>query len=398
MAGIVYSNSFLKAFFFDPSPGRDLSFPELRNILLSLDHDSLCTLGSNSAILSSRFHVPVGGEARYVEYIKRLGFRPSNSRMRNKPMNFRLHSVTDHEIESGLIKVERSSIGISVTVPDEMLGLNVLQLWMNRILALTRNYPVGVAKIFEYYEEKGEGTFFYLDISDGGEEHEDDISRHSHAFGYCRNRNSHNIGLIPDSYTLHDLEYGSIESRWRSKEDAAQDYAKRKKQLFWRGSTTGRPPQETIETNRRIQFCIEALNYPDSFDSKITNVVGIGEINTTYKKLLRKKITAAPVTEDEFEKYVAFVDLDGNTAAWGSLRKYLLMVHVIKPESGYTLFYHPTQPRDTFTSVGHESEIFERSKNDPNFLDNFGIAWRGYNFAMELREKVINGEATIFPE
>jgi hypothetical protein len=48
--------------------------------------------------------------------------------------------------------------------------------------------------------------------------------------------------------------------------------------------------------------------------------------------------------------------------------------------------------------VKDESEIFEKSNMDSGYLDNFEVAWRGCNFLLDLRQKVIDGEATIFPE
>jgi len=54
------------------------------------------------------------------------------------------------------------------------------------------------------------------------------------------------------------------------------------------------------------------------------------------------------------------VDLDGNSAAWGTMRKYLRLLHVIKPDSRFEMFYGIEQPADTFTAVRDGDDFFRK--------------------------------------
>ena len=106
---------------------------------------------------------------------------------------------------------------------------------------------------------------------------------------------------------------------------------------------------------------------------------------------------APKAMEVEFAQHCAYVDLYGNSTTWGTFRKYLQIVHVIKPSSPFTMFYHLMQPSESFTSIVSTKDPHQLIFDDKFFFDNFDVAWRGYEFALHIREKIRTGDATIFP-
>ena len=91
------------------------------------------------------------------------------------------------------------------------------------------------------------------------------------------------------------------------------------------------------------------------------------------------------------------MDLDGNSTAWGALRRYLRLVHVIKPLSQLEMFYNVSQPTGTATSVQHAEALFKKLRLNDSMANNFETAWKGYQFARQIRTKIAEGDATIFP-
>ena len=186
--------------------------------------------------------------------------------------------------------------------------------------------------------------------------------------------------------------------QFKEEETARKDFEARQALVFWRGTTTGRKTKGDELTNKRIQFCMESLKYPSCVDAKISRVGQFRNNRRTLSKLKRYGITAPRVPESEFARYMATIDLDGNVSAWGTLRKYLMLVHVIKPESAFEMFYHVGQPLDTFTRVSGTNEFFQRIEREEQLADCFQTAWKGYVFAHGIRERIKAGEATVYPE
>lgn len=397
LKSVIYSNSILRDFVAISKPsGIDLPL-DLQRVILHFSHDEICALQSDSTTLKNFLGISDIQAGRYLEYLAEVGFRPSSNELPIKPMNFRIRTTPDFTFAESVIKIGRESDGVVITIHESLFGQWQFENWMFRILALMRNYRVGVTKILDRCQESLNLPFFYLDISDGGLDFEDTLKSGSNVYTFCRKNGLRSIGLIPDAYTLHDLEYEEPPKIWSSKDAAKLDYDSREKRIFWRGSTTGRN-QGSIRSNRRVQFCLRALGYPDQIDAKITHVVQFDDNKKAYAVLHQKKVTAPPVTEVEFGRYASFVDLEGNSTAWGSFRKFALLIHVIRPVGQFELFYYSIQPSDSFTSVKDEGEIFQNLDRDSTFADNFEVAWQGYNFALKVRQMVMEGEGTIHPE
>jgi len=101
-------------------------------------------------------------------------------------------------------------------------------------------------------------------------------------------------------------------------------------------------------------------------------------------------ILADPVNEDEFGKYRHYVDLEGFTSAWGTIRKYLRSIHVFKPDPLYSHYL------DFFLQPGSNTPIASLGEIASTPAD-FEIAYRGYQSALRAVELIKSGEATIFP-
>jgi len=397
LKNLVYSNSLIRDLVIVSKPrGVDVPF-DLQRVILNFDHDQICAFQSESQPLLDFLAVSSSQVKQYVEYLAEVGFLPTSEKLPNSPLNFRLCVSSDFTWVESVIRIEKESSGVVVTVHESLFDESQFENWMFRILALMRNYPVGVVRILERCQFQLDKPYFYLDISDGALDFEDALEPGSNVYTFCRKNSSQNIGLIPDAYTLHDLEYEEPPHVWESKAAARLDYNNRIKKIFWRGSTTGRN-QSSIRSNRRVQFCLRALQYPQQVDAKITNTVQFDDNRKAHAQLNKKKVIAPPVTEAEFGRYTSFIDLEGNSTAWGSFRKFALLIHVIRPACQFELFYYSIQPADSFTFVKHESEIFENLDDVPTFADNFEVAWQGYKFALKIRQMVMDGEGTIHPK
>jgi len=286
---------------------------------------------------------------------------------------------------------------IQVSLHDSFLKSGTFQSLFPRLLVVLQSYSLGLSKMLDHSERTTGCSCLHLDLGDRGSTHGRALRTDTNFYAFSRKTEEPEIGLIPDPYNLSDLSNDTCYENYRDKEEARAAYQQRMALIFWRGSTTGRTPRGRIHENRRIRFCIDALEYADSVDAKITNVVQFWNNKTAFQTLMKKGIMAPRVPETAFSNYKATVDLDGNSASWGALRKYLRLIHVIKPRSQFEMFYSVGQPEETFTSIAELEDLFVRLRQNAKLADNFEIAWQGYRFALEARRKIAAGEATIFP-
>ena len=304
---------------------------------------------------------------------------------------------TDFYLHESVVKISRRQSLLEVEPHQSFLYQENFTPLFPRLLMVLQAYSSGISRILDHSENTTGRAFFYLDLADGGRDYKPEISPDANFYVFCRQRQQVGIGLIPDPYTLGDISSGVHFEEYRDKEVARAAYKKRKALVFWRGSTTGRLNSMDFHTNKRIKFCFDALEHPESIDSKITQVVQFPNNKVVLKALHKAGVMTPRVFETGFSKYMATIDLDGNSAAWGALRKYLFLMHVIKPHSNFEMFYNVNQPDGTFTSVENLEDIFRKIQLDGNLADNFETAWQGYLFARAVREKIIAGNATVFP-
>jgi hypothetical protein len=149
---------------------------------------------------------------------------------------------------------------------------------------------------------------------------------------------------IPDLYLSAEI------AKWEKARpllDAHQapPFLQRKKQLFWRGSTTGRfiLSFEEFCNNHRVKACLHATReLPAHADCKIARIVQIPEeLRQEARRFLRENKILSPVIDaKDFAQYQMFLDLPGNASAWGSCIRYLQGMLVFRVAHEHELFYY----------------------------------------------------------
>lgn len=300
-------------------------------------------------------------------------------------------------LSKSVVKIFRDYSAIEVELHKSFLNPRGFEFLFPRLLMVLHGYSSGLSNILDHSESTTGRAFLYLDLADGGNNYPGELAPDANFYAFSRQNRFTGIGLIPDPYTLHDL-YNDVQfDEFTSEEEGRADYQNRKDSIFWRGSTTGKLSGADVNLNQRARFCIDALGYPESIDAKITNVIQFPSNKAAFKTLSKLGVIAPRILETGFSECKATVDLDGNSASWGVFRKYLRLMHVIKPRSNFEMFYTVDQPGETFTVVDGLDDLFRRVRMNANFADNFETAWKGYCFAHEVRKKISSGNATVFP-
>jgi hypothetical protein len=377
---------------------RDKSNPDLwrfKSLFEQLDYQQICSIYLNQDQLRKYLRVKPNEIEKYQSFLERIGFR-SEERNGVRP-NFKIGFSHDYFPSMSTARVIRGEGRIEIVLHDSIFEPHNFTNMIFRLITVLRNYQVGIEKIFDYSRKMYGVDFFNLDLGDGGVIYRMEVTPQSNLYAFTRRNELVNVGLVPDPYTLHDIETGINYYEYQSKEEAKKEYESRRKSIFWRGSTTGRAPQNQISENERVRFCLKSQNYEPLIDAKITEVVQFQDNEIGLMELQKMGIVAPAVSESKFAKYQAFIDIDGNSSGWGTFRKYLRLIHVIKPKSDFSMFYYLWQPQNTLTSIRDTDDLFESITNDADFPTNFEVAWNGYNFVRDARKKILLGEATIFP-
>ena len=214
------------------------------------------------------------------------------------------------------------------------------------------------------------------------------------------------IILVEDTYSARARQLLMAYPEPFDKKAARALYDRRMDKVFWRGSTTGAIHLEADEladrllSNQRVRFCLEARLGSKRIDALITDVVQVsGKERISWINQLKKwSLLGAKVTEKEFLRYRYYVDLDGNSAAWGTFQKYLGLCLVIKPVSQWRLLNHEMLLDGvnflevSKASVAEIEKILDRYDEDALFE----IAYQGHLTAHEyLRNLAGNPEKRI---
>ena len=151
--------------------------------------------------------------------------------------------------------------------------------------------------------------------------------------------------LIPDLYML-EAGLRNYHYEQLSFQDFSARFLKRSKVVYWRGASTGAGGTtfEEFSRNPRVVSCIRIRHLIGQFgDAKISELV-------QYPKSLHGEMDAylseqgirasARVPEQDFGLHQMFIDLPGNTSAWGTFRKYLMGCLILRPHHHSELFYY----------------------------------------------------------
>ncbi len=317
----------------------------------------------------------------------RLGFEPDRVR---GPSDFAFGFYSSTSEAGSIVRVTRSLDEARFLFNERAFDKYLVRFFTDRLLDFATGYSEGIVKIAAYEAQSKGNPDFYLCLDDGAVDDFSLFEAELPIYAFSRRVGEPQFGLVPDPYILKDLLLSRFPKIYEDKESARRDFNSRTATTFWRGATTGAATGNDIYSNKRIAFCIEAKKFPNEIDAKLTALYS----NFKSKKMQRKfdalDILADPVNEDEFGKYRHYVDLEGFTSAWGTIRKYLRSIHVFKPDPLYSHYL------DFFLQPGSNTPIASLGEIASTPAD-FEIAYRGYQSALRAVELIKSGEATIFP-
>lgn len=143
---------------------------------------------------------------------------------------------------------------------------------------------------------------------------------HMPGLTFCDGRSGY--FLIPDSIFLDAHGYSRLRGLLAA---SPTPWERRAPVAFWRGTTTGLPPDNKLgwRSLPRIRLCELAASHPDLIDAGLTQVVQIDD--PTAEVWIGKAGLLRPYAPPEsFQRYKYQIDIDGNTTSWPGLFMKLL--------------------------------------------------------------------------
>ena len=332
-----------------------------------------------------------GKESETFRFLQKYGFKKSTDSFDFKLIHTRL--TTNNK---SIVEIHRDFNG-KVLIKVDFFHLINPEFRLGRLMGVLTGYWSGILKILDYESREFGRTFFYLCLDDAYETSSHRYQKNISIYAFSRQKDSLHIGLLPDVYCLADLNASEQFPDLRDREKAQTNFVARVNKVFWRGSTTGSSIGTKLESNQRISFCIKALDYADLFDTQITAAVENFNTKIGRKKLAKSGIMGAAITEEHFAQYMAYLDLEGNASAWGTMRKYLRHIHIMKPTSEYSHFFDFFQAEASHTSFDDFPDLLKRLQDGEIRIDNFEVAHRGYLSALKTLALMAKGDATVFP-
>jgi hypothetical protein len=206
--------------------------------------------------------------------------------------------------------------------------------------------------------------------------------------------------LLPDLYLLGGMRSNLSRTPYISNlspDIFKEEFLLKKNKLFWRGSSTGGRISSVgdLQENHRVKACLYIRDsLQELADCKIVNLVQIApeSIIGECKDLLKKfGIFGERVTEECFSEYKLFLDIRGNTAAWGTFRRYLQGCLVFRVDSDRELFYYAHQtPWVHFIPVSRDlSDLAEHVRWALDHQEEASrIAYQGRSLMVDLSNNI----------
>ena len=208
----------------------------------------------------------------------------------------------------------------------------------------------------------------------------------------------HRLVLVEDTYLANAKKLLMTMPEPLTKDAARAIFAQRFDKLFWRGSTTGpinrnaHSLADRMLSNPRVAFCLDAKYAAPRIDASISQVAQISkdEVPRWENQLLEWGIWGERVDEKEFQKYRYYVDLDGNSAAWGTFQKYLGLCLIVKPESDWKVLYHEylVDGVNFLSASSTKISDIEKALGQRSQEDLFEIAYSGHLMAHEYLRRI----------
>ena len=205
-----------------------------------------------------------------------------------------------------------------------------------------------------------------------------------------------NNNLIPDEYAMYESQKLNKMILPQNFSDFKANWIKRKPIMFWRGSTTGKSFNSTLELKDliRVKVCLSSRNIKN-FDLKISSIVQNNIPKQIIIQYLRKyNILSRRVDESKFLNYKYYPDLPGNNTlcgSWGVIRKYLRGNLVFRPSYNSLMFYDRFfEPWRDFIPIESDfSDLYEKfiwAENNQN--KSIRIAWNGFSIAKKYLKNI----------
>jgi hypothetical protein len=354
-------------------------------------NDEIVALFANHSFQEITELISIDKEREAFRFLQKHGFNKSTD-----SFDFQLIHTQLTTNNQSIVEIHRDRDG-KVLVKADFFQVMAPEFRLGRVVGVLTGYWNGILKILDYESREFGRTFFYLCLDDAYETSSHRYQKNISIYAFSRRKNLLHIGLLPDVYCLSDLNASEQFPDLRDREKAQTNFVARVNKVFWRGSTTGSSIGTKLESNQRISFCIKALDYPDLFDTQITAAVENFNTKIGRRKLAKSGIMGAAITEEHFAQYMAYLDLEGNASAWGTLRKYLRHIHIMKPASEYSHFFDFFQADASHTSFDDFSDLLKRLQDGEIRIDNFEVAHRGYLSALNTLALMAKGDATVFP-
>jgi len=355
-------------------------------------NDEIVALFANHSFQEITELISIDKERETYRFLQKHGFNTSTD-----SFDFKLIYTQLTTNNPSIVEIHRDRDGKVLIKADVFQLLMVPEYRLGRVMGALTGYWNGILKILDYESREFGRTFFYLCLDDAYETSSHNYQEDVSIYAFSRRKKSLHVGLLPDVYCLSILNSLEDFPDLRDREKAQTNFFARRKIVFWRGSTTGSSIGTKLESNQRIFFCIKALDYPDLFDTQITAAVQNFNTKIGRRKLANSGIMGAAITEEHFAQYMAYLDLEGNASAWGTLRKYLRHIHIMKPASEYSHFFDFFQADASHTSFDDFSDLLKRLQDGEIRIDNFEVAHRGYLSALNTLALMAKGDATVFP-
>lgn len=167
--------------------------------------------------------------------------------------------------------------------------------------------------------------------------------------------------LFPDLYLL------TAASERNGGEASHLAFADREPILFWRGTTTGGVygSRDELFASHRVTSCLRLRDtMGERADCKISRVAQLAGYadRDAIEDLTQARVFGEQVSEARFADYQMYLDLPGNTAAWGTCFKYLAGCLVLRPPCARELCYsHLMLPWEHYIPVAPDmSDVAER--------------------------------------
>jgi hypothetical protein len=145
--------------------------------------------------------------------------------------------------------------------------------------------------------------------------------------------------------------------------------------------------------NHRLRIVRSSSAFPESLDVKILNSGALDSQPGVREVVAREGLSAPRIRESDFSRHQIYLDVDGWSASWGTIRRHLLMCLVVYAPSKWNLAFHAQLEHGANCIVASRlapAQIIE-SVQGYTEADLFKVAYAGHLAAFEWLHEVQTG-------